>query len=395
MNETAVGPVAPPFESIGSIAVLRGGGLGDLLFAMPAIHALAAAYPQARITLLGTPLHAELLAGRPGPVDEVAVLPFAEGVRPGGSGDTAADAQQVQDFLARMREREFDLAVQVHGGGRFSNPFLLELGAKHTVGTRTEDAAELERTIPYHYYQHEVLRALEVAGMAGATTTALSPRIEVTEHDRDEARTALEALARSLPDAAGRRAPRLVIHPGASDARRQWPVESFAALATRAVTDGYQVLLVGAGAEAELCRRIWEQVPAEQREAVHVLAGKLSLPGLVGVLESADVMLGNDSGPRHLAQAVVTPTVGIFWAGNMIMAAPLERSRHRVHLGWVTHCPECGIDVTQVGWNAPRCDHTFPLTAAVSVDEVYANITDLTASGELLSAGRQLQSATE
>ncbi|WP_421014307.1 glycosyltransferase family 9 protein, partial [Glutamicibacter creatinolyticus] len=199
MNETAVGPVAPPFESIGSIAVLRGGGLGDLLFAMPAIHALAATYPQARITLLGTPLHAELLAGRPGPVDEVAVLPFAEGVRPGGSGDTAADAQQVQDFLARMREREFDLAVQVHGGGRFSNPFLLELGAKHTVGTRTEDAAELERTIPYHYYQHEVLRALEVAGMAGATTTALTPRIEVTEHDRDEARTALEALARSLP----------------------------------------------------------------------------------------------------------------------------------------------------------------------------------------------------
>ncbi|MBF6243378.1 hypothetical protein IU471_07250 [Nocardia elegans] len=57
------------------IVVLRGGTLGDLLYAMPALYALAAACPGAVITPLGSAPHAELLRDRPGPVDEVAVLP--------------------------------------------------------------------------------------------------------------------------------------------------------------------------------------------------------------------------------------------------------------------------------------------------------------------------------
>ena len=59
----------------------------------------------------------------------------------------AFDAVSDTDREHWMRARRFDLAVQVHGGGRYSNPFLLRLGARHTVGTRTPDAAELERTL--------------------------------------------------------------------------------------------------------------------------------------------------------------------------------------------------------------------------------------------------------
>ncbi|HEY0639005.1 MAG TPA: glycosyltransferase family 9 protein, partial [Pseudonocardiaceae bacterium] len=62
------------------VVVLRGGGLGDLVMVLPAIEALRAHYPAAAITLLGTPGHARLLAGRPGPVSEVLPLPVARGV---------------------------------------------------------------------------------------------------------------------------------------------------------------------------------------------------------------------------------------------------------------------------------------------------------------------------
>lgn len=375
MAQSAVGPVGEPFAKVERIAVLRGGGLGDLMFAMPAIQALANTYPEAAITLLGTPVHAALLDGRPGPVDEVVVLPYSEGVRPRPAGVPEDDPGQVAGFSERMRLRAFDLAVQVHGGGRYSNAFLLGLGARHTVGTGTEDAAELQRSIPYHYYQHEVLRALEVVGLAGAVTAGLGARLEVGEADRKEAAGVLCGLAGAL-DA---RAPKLVIHPGASDPRRMWPAASFAAVAQRAAAAGYEVFLIGEAAEATLGQEIRSRIEGDVAGAVHVLAGKLGLGGLLGLLEAADVMLGNDSGPRHLAQAVGTPTVGIFWAGNMIMAAPFERSRHRVHLGWVTRCPECGIEVTQVGWSAPDCGHVFPLTAEVTVDAVLADVVDLRA----------------
>lgn len=385
MLPTAVGPVSEAFAGVERIAVLRGGGLGDLFFAMPALTALAQAYPQATITLLGTPIHAALLRDRPGPVDEVVVLPHAEGVRPLPAGQEHYDAGEIERFQEQMRARSFDLAVQVHGGGRYSNGFLLGLGARHTVGTATEDAPALERTVPYHYYQHEVLRALEVVGAAGTSTAAVSPTLEVTERDRAEAREATNAVG------ADPEAPWLVVHPGATDARRQWPTSSFAQLASQAAADGYEVFLVGDDSEAGLAQEIRSLAVAGCADAtggtdatggagggIHVLAGVLGLGGLAGLLDSCTVMLGNDSGPRHLAQAVGAPTVGIFWVGNLIMAAPFERSRHRVHLGWVTRCPECGIDVTQVGWNAPHCGHVFPLTAEVAVADVFADVQDLT-----------------
>jgi hypothetical protein len=59
---TGVGPVLEKFDGVSRIVVLRGGGLGDLIFAFPAMAALKAAYPGARITLPGTPVHQEIIA---------------------------------------------------------------------------------------------------------------------------------------------------------------------------------------------------------------------------------------------------------------------------------------------------------------------------------------------
>ncbi|HEV7949719.1 MAG TPA: hypothetical protein VGP24_08125, partial [Glaciihabitans sp.] len=49
------------FDDVRTIAVLRGGGLGDVIFAIPAMASLAVAYPHAQLTLLGNSAHRELL----------------------------------------------------------------------------------------------------------------------------------------------------------------------------------------------------------------------------------------------------------------------------------------------------------------------------------------------
>src|SRR5215208_6782216 len=64
-------------ENVRKIAVLRAGGLGDLVFTLPA---LREAYPQAEITLLGGPLQTELLSGRPEPVEHAITVPPSTGV---------------------------------------------------------------------------------------------------------------------------------------------------------------------------------------------------------------------------------------------------------------------------------------------------------------------------
>jgi ADP-heptose:LPS heptosyltransferase len=358
---TGVGPVLEKFGAVKRIAVLRGGGLGDLIFAIPAIAALKAAYPEASITLLGTPAHKALIAATKSPVDEVQVLPFSEGVRPG-----TEDADELDRFFEEMRSRRFDLAVQVHGGGRYSNPFLLRLGARHTVGTRTPDAASLERTVPYLYYQHEPLRALEVAGFAGAFPVDLEARLEPAD--------GLPSVP-GMDDDGGQ--PLVVIHPGATDPRRRWPAERFAELATACAADGFQVVVVGDESEQELAARI---VKLAASGLVRSVAGELDMAGLVSLLSDATVVVGNDSGPRHLAQALGAPTVGIFWAGNVINAGALGRSLHRVHASWVTACPVCGIDVTQVGWTAPRCQHDDSVVADIAVADVHEDVRSLAAT---------------
>jgi len=359
------------FDDVRRIAVLRGGGLGDLVFAFPAIAALRATYPDAEITLLGSPSHRALLGGRPSPVDAIEVLPVVPGV--GDSSGTEVDDAATEAFVARMRERRFDLAVQVHGGGRNSNPFLLRLGARHTVGTRTPDAEPLERTIPYVYYQHEVLRGLEVVALAGAASTD-APVLVPTD---DELARARELLARGDDDR-----PVVVVHPGATDPRRRWPAERFGELAARLVAQEARVVVVGDASDVEAAATILEVAgrASGRPDAVTSLADRIGLAELVGVLADADLVVADDSGPRHLAEALGTPTSAVFWFGNVINAGALGRTWHRIAMSYRTSCPVCGVDITQVGWTSERCEHDDSVVADVTLDEVWQNTSELLAA---------------
>lgn len=340
--------------------MLRGGGLGDLMFAIPAIEALAAAYPDARVTLLGNPTAPALLRGRTDAVHAFEELPVSPGVR-----DAGEDAPSLEDFVDRLHGR-FDLAVQLHGGGRNSNPFLLRLGARHTVGTATEDAEVLERWVRYVYYQHEVVRGLEVASLAGAAPVTLDPRVTVGDEERAAVRERLGVAGRLV-----------AMHPGATDPRRRWSPDRFAAVALARLDAGDDVVLVGDATDVPAAAAIVAAVPERLRPRLHDLTDALPLRELPAVLGAADVMVGDDSGPRHLAVAVGTPTVGVFWFGNVINAGPFDRGRHRVHLAFVTRCPVCGIDVTQVGWTAERCAHDPSYVDEVTPEAVLTDVADL------------------
>lgn len=340
------------------IAVLRAGGLGDLLLALPAIRALEECYPEAEITLLGTAAAGELLGARPGAPHRFAVLPPIPGV--GVPAADSVDPRAVQRFVREMREQRFDIAVQLHGGGRYSNPLVAGLRARCSAGPSAADAIALDRSIDYVYAQHEVLRWSEVAALVGAVPSVAGPALELT---------AAEAAARGNRG----RQPTVVIHPGASDPRRRWPVGCFAEVATQLVAAGVAVRLVGSGdADAAACAEIASAVaPADRgRNSVEDLSGRLALPELATVLAGADVMVGNDSGPRHLAEALGARTVSVFWCGNLINAGPFGRARHRVQVSWTTECPVCGRECVRTDAGAERCPHDVSFVGDVPVEAV-------------------------
>lgn len=357
------------------IAVLRAGGLGDLMFAVPAMRAVAAAYPEAEVTLLGSPLAASLLRDRPGAPHRIDELPEVPGIVAPPSLAGEAPSPAVEAFVAEHRDRGYDLAMQLHGGGRFSNPFLLRLEAACTIGTRTPDAAQLDRSIEYVYYQHEVMRWLEVAGLAGAAPAEVEPVVAVRD---EELRLAADRFGTDLPLVA--------VHPGATDPRRRWPAERYAELAAALANDGARVVLVGQGRdEKELCARVASLARdrlvggRERAGLVHDASGALTIAELVGVLALAEVVVGNDSGPRHLAQALGTATASIFWCGNLLNAGPFGRGRHRVQISWTTACPVCGVDCTTVDGSVERCEHDPSFVGDVPTAAVLADVRALLA----------------
>ena len=339
----------PPVPGVRRIAVLRANALGDFVFVLPALAALRAAYPGAELVLIGLDWHRSFLSGRPGSVDRVEVMPPTEGVwLPPGWPD---DPEGRERFFARLAAQDFDVALQLHGGGRGSNPFVRRLGARVTAGTRTPDAVALDRWIPYVYYQNEVLRLLETVALVGATEAGLEPALEVTDGDRREADAALD----------GRDGPLAVVAPGATDLRRRWPAEKLAAVADRLSAAGALVVLTGDEGEAELTAAVAEAMRAPALD----LAGRLTLGALTGLLSRCAVLVGNDSGPLHLASAVGAATVAVFWCGNLVNAGLPTRARHRPAVAWRLHCPVCGVDCTR-----GQCDHDASFVADVDVEEV-------------------------
>jgi ADP-heptose:LPS heptosyltransferase len=353
--------IAPGWvEGVKKIAVLRANAIGDYIFALPALYALRAAYPQAEIVLLGKDWHVDYITGRPGPVKRVLPVPPYKGVsRPDTwQGSSADQEKQLEQFFTLAQQECFDLALQMHGGGGNSNPFLLRLGARLTAGSKAHGAPALDRWMPYIYWQHEIYRLLEVAGLVGAPPVMIEPRIEVTTRDREELREVVPTASQ----------PYVVIHPGASDPRRRWSAERFAAVGDRLYQEGCQVYVVGIPAEQEVV----EQVCQSMKAPAHNLCGAISLHGLTALLDEAALVIANDSGPRHLAEAVGTPTVGIYWCGNVINAGSSFRTFHRPHLSWRLDCPACGKNTLH-----ESCEHTLSFVDEVQVDEVVESALDI------------------
>jgi ADP-heptose:LPS heptosyltransferase len=293
-------------------------------------------------------------------------------VREPRAGEVEDPAEQA-DFFAAMRAEGFDLALQMHGGGRYSNVFVSRLGARWSVGLRTPDAAPLDLCLHYSYYQPEIPRLLELVGLVGAAPQSLEPLITVTDQDRAEAEQALADLHQ----------PVVALHPGATDPRRRWPPEHFAAVGDALAADGASIVLTGSGTEQAVVAEVADRMLAPARPLVDAV----TLGGLAGTYARCALVVSNDTGPRHLAQAVGAATVAIYWCGNLINAGPLTRQRHRPHVSWTVHCPVCGADTTQPPPPGAqnRCEHDPSFVSSVSVHAVRADALDLLAA----EAGRR------
>jgi len=334
----------PVLKSARQILVFRALALGDWLCATPALRALRAAAPHANVVACGLPWTAEL-AARLVTVDEF--LPF-----PGHPElpERAPDPGALEAFVARVRARRFDLALQMHGSGCIVNPLVVGCGAACTAGFAAPGTGEgLDLAVPWPEHGNEIERCLALTDALGAPREGLRLDFPLTGDDRRAASALLAAHG-----IAGRHA---VLHPGSRLASRRWAPERFASVADALAERGLIVVLTGSAAEAPLTAA----VRAACRHAPVDLAGRTpSLWTLGAIVASAALVVANDTGLSHIAAALRIPSVIVASGSDVSRWAPLDPLLNRVH--WhATTCRPCAHDV---------CPTAHECAAGVAADAV-------------------------
>jgi ADP-heptose:LPS heptosyltransferase len=287
------------------------------LVAVPAFRAMRRAWPDARIELIGLPWAAALVDRLPGYVDRVVEFPGWPGIP-----ERPLDAARVVAFLAASNADPPDLAIQLHGSGVATNAFVALLGAPRTAGQVLLGgfAPGGGTFVPFDERRSELRNALTVVEALGVEPAGEQLEVMVLERDREEAAS---GPAGRLP-----RGEYALVHPGSSTPSRRWPAERFARVAD-AVAEHVPVVVTGTDRERDV---VASTIDAMRRSAIDA-AGTTSLGGLFALVEGAALLVSNDTGVAHVADAVGTPSVVVFTTSDPARWGPRDRDLHRVVAG--------------------------------------------------------------
>lgn len=300
----------------GRVLIIKPSSLGDIVHALPVLAALRRAYPKAHISwMVRTELAGlfDCVAG----VDERVLFDR----KTMGRWPTAAAIRETTSFIRRLREGRYDVVIDLQGLLR-SGLFAWLSGCRVRIGL--QEAREGARL----FYTHQIPKpnSAHIFDVYEVLLKQLGVPMEPVEFGlflSEQVRQDADALlqAENLADR-----PYAVLAAGSAHLRKCWPAGRFAQTAAYLHQQaGWPVVLVGSAGERSLAEQIKEAsgVPAA------VLAGRTNLPQLAALLKRAAVVIGNDTGPTHLAAALNVPTVLIFGPTNPARLFP-RIGRHAI-----------------------------------------------------------------
>jgi ADP-heptose:LPS heptosyltransferase len=264
-----------------SALLVRLGGLGDLLVALPSLRLVRAAFPEAELHLLCRPEYGGLL-------------------REAGVVDLAFSADDPKWMPL------FDAEPPARLGGMLSG---YDWIAGWFHGRKV--AAEL----PFHAFRHDPASGAAISrGFFDATADVLRA------FGRSPA--SFDDCRLLFPGDPTRRERLAVVHPGSGSPRKRWPLDRFRAVIDALREGGLDGVVVSGEAEADMGGplgglplppgwRRWTRPP---------------LSDLARLLRAAAVYVGNDSGPTHLAAACGAATIAVFREEFAAAWAPFGRT---------------------------------------------------------------------
>jgi ADP-heptose:LPS heptosyltransferase len=299
------------------ILVFRPDHIGDAIMATAILRPLRERYPDSHIALCVGPWARDLFQDHP-MINEliIADLPWWSKVRKRLTNTSAALGPSA--LVMRLRRRPFDLFLDVRGDLHHILIGILGRSRHILAYNRTGADAALSATVPYHYTEHEVVKAVRLLEPLGITVPEPALFLPI----RESARTSLAAkllAAGAPPDPLS--APLITLCPQTRVRVKEWPQEHWVELVRGLLLRNPSVRIAVAGDKS-----LAFPLPPDLVPRVILFPGALTLPELGALFERSSVVIGSDSAPLHLAACGQTRIVALFGPTYPNLYAPFSKT---------------------------------------------------------------------
>lgn len=331
------------------VLIINVNWIGDCLFSTPFIKAVREAYPESYIACLLHPRCKEMLESNPR-LDEI-IIYDEEGEHKGLLGKLR--------LINILRKKRFDIAFILHRS--FTKALIATLaGIKERIGYPAKHRAILlTRQVEEPFEEvHKVEYFLKIARTAGVTAKGLSYEFFINEPDRNFIKDFLRTRGVSESDLL------VVLCPGGNWDPKRWPKENFANIGdTLAQRFGAKIVISGAKKDIGLV----QDIEGMMKTKPIISCGKTSLKELGALLERADLVIANDTGPMHMAISAKTKTIALFGPTSPKITGPYGDGDYRV----IAKCEECEIPCYDFTCTDNKC------MQAIKADDVLKESIDL------------------
>ena len=328
-------PLRPVDPNQQRILLIRPDHLGDVLLTTPAIHALRATFINAQIHTLVGSWSANVLESM-SEVDVILTVDFP-GFTRGAETKWTSPYRYAYQTAKNLRKIGYSQTI-IFRPDHWWGAWVAQLaGIRHRIGYATKDTQLFLTEKVDDFHGHVVEKNLRL--VERLTGQHISPEnaplvFNPTDNHRGYIQGYLEEWNIAHDDAV------FCIHPGSGAWVKLWDIQKWADIAdTLAERLNAHVIFTGSEQEVEMIRAIIKHM---NKRAV-IMAGDTELGHLAALYERAEIVLGPDSGPLHLAVAVKTPTVTLYGPADPIEFGPWGNHYNHQVLTSPIGCRPCKI----------------------------------------------------
>lgn len=314
------------------ILIVKVSALGDVIHALPVLSYIKQLHPDAHIDWLIEDNFAPILESHP-----LLHRIIRVNTRQWRNMPLAVMLRQIRDFVKNLRRERYDFVFDLQGNSKSALFTLLSRGEDKYGFSRREVRewpnvfATSHRIQPGAHEQHVARRALAVvrAALPGGDEVSLCGPLQIADQHKKQIERYMDKFDLDKSSV-------IVLHYGTTWDTKLWHLSMWKQLAAKLVKRPETTVILTWGSSDEL--HAAEQIRSSVDGAAFIWP-RGSLPELAALLARADLVVGCDTGPVHIAAATGTPTVSMYRATDALRNGP-EGDEH-IRLQTPMPCAKC------------------------------------------------------